>query len=864
MTDIVSSALSSIFDPEAPGADFVDDYRQREDQQVSVRNLPTWADLARREDEAKSDDNAIGAEELENPFQVDVRPCKRIKLYQVLHDVQRRTIKRLVVVAHAFSSCRFLDHYFFYHTQCADESTLQQGDICSLDAHALTLDVSYAFPPTDSPRNSPSRNKYNQDAGSQSHIVDDRSTAYGGSSSSASSSSSSGGNNFYGNHPLAPSNANAVYNYGGGAGAGGAPPAPPVIIQNAQQYYIGDEDDANSATRSTSNQNQPSGRFQSGGSHPSDFSPLGNPEARENPCSLLPVAGVRNVLKEYHHVMSLHSGSQMLSTLVSEDSIDFFGHTDGFETQNQIYGNPHGGGGGYHHGDGGTSSFGGPGRTLSRNWNPRDVGHTILVNSADGDTTLTQPSKLLRGGEVVHMKGNFGNLLCRKLLLFSGPRYTVKYKKAARHTWHVCVREMLKMADELKLKSIAIPICYSVRKNYPLKESVHILLRTVRRWLDLLPNNIEDVILVSPFSDHIELTKQLLKVYFPRFPKEGSLILFQELNAWIGLENLQNDEDSLHQNDDPSLAPAAERTSGVQAPPLDPQQRARERHMLLQAQFFGDPKTGEYIENRSGTKSHDHLKKMVRKRQDKEDDARTTRGKVRNASKNDGTPQNQRDDRSDDGELIEAFVGDWDHVAQRRLSLTMWEAETALECSRIYFRSLRHCGDMQSKQLDFLVDHSQNHVPHLWFLGDKIPARFAEEELLRYFTSRIEPFREMATPAPGRLVQECFLVYAHATGQYLPASRQFFGEIVRTVEYILPGMQFLIVHPTMAVKALFAFWYATGIISSDFWNRLVYCDTVAEVRQYLRDRGEAVPRSVEEFDAFFNSANYYFAETANG
>lgn len=101
---------------------------------------------------------------------------------------------------------------------------------------------------------------------------------------------------------------------------------------------------------------------------------------------------------------------------------------------------------------------------------------------------------------------------------------------------------MVKMADELKLKSLAIPICYSVRKSYPLKESVHILLRTLRRWLDLLPNVIEDIVLVSPFSDHCELARQLLKIYFPRFPKEGSGLMFQELNAWIALENAQEQE----------------------------------------------------------------------------------------------------------------------------------------------------------------------------------------------------------------------------------------------------------------------------------------------------------------------------------
>ncbi|CAD7952207.1 unnamed protein product [Amoebophrya sp. A25] len=129
MSDIVSTAVSALFDPDTGmEAPFVDDFRQRQDPHVSCGKLPTWADLAKEvEHEARNSQVPIGVDEVENPFSVDVRPCKRIKLYM--------------------------------------------GDICSLDAQGLCFDVSYAFPPAESPRSSPKHyvppqnNQYQQSGG---------------------------------------------------------------------------------------------------------------------------------------------------------------------------------------------------------------------------------------------------------------------------------------------------------------------------------------------------------------------------------------------------------------------------------------------------------------------------------------------------------------------------------------------------------------------------------------------------------------------------------------------------------------------------------------------------------------------------
>lgn len=90
---------------------------------------------------------------------------------------------------------------------------------------------------------------------------------------------------------------------------------------------------------------------------------------------------------------------------------------------------------------------------------------------------------------------------------------------------------------------------------------------------------------------------------------------------------------------------------------------------------------------------------------------------------------------------------------------------------------------------------------------------------------KLETFREFATPKDGQPGKECYLIYCHTTGHYLPGTRHFFGEIIRTVEHLAPAMKLVVVHGTVAVKALFAFWWGCLAVSCSVqsWSSVSIC-----------------------------------------
>lgn len=71
-----------------------------------------------------------------------------------------------------------------------------------------------------------------------------------------------------------------------------------------------------------------------------------------------------------------------------------------------------------------------------------------------------------------------------------------------------------------------------------------------------------------------------------------------------------------------------------------------------------------------------------------------------------------------------------------------------------------------------------------------------------------------------------YFVYHHSSGSYLPGTKAFFQEIVATLEYIFPDALFIIIHPTVAIKAMLTFWYVSGAISTALWQRVRFIDCV--------------------------------------
>ncbi|XP_012276397.1 protein GDAP2 homolog [Orussus abietinus] len=116
-------------------------------------------------------------------------------------------------------------------------------------------------------------------------------------------------------------------------------------------------------------------------------------------------------------------------------------------------------------------------------------------------------------GEVRVTQGH--ELPARFIIHTVGPIYNIKYQTAAHNTLHCCYRNVLQKARELGLRSIALPVISSVRRNHPPDASTHIALRTVRRFLEQYSYSINCIVFVLEPCD-LGVYEVLLPLYFPR------------------------------------------------------------------------------------------------------------------------------------------------------------------------------------------------------------------------------------------------------------------------------------------------------------------------------------------------------------
>ncbi|XP_015589859.1 protein GDAP2 homolog isoform X3 [Cephus cinctus] len=121
--------------------------------------------------------------------------------------------------------------------------------------------------------------------------------------------------------------------------------------------------------------------------------------------------------------------------------------------------------------------------------------------------------KECKTGEVRVTQGH--DLPARYIIHTVGPIYNTKYQTAAQNTLHCCYRNVLHKARELGLRSIALPVINSIRRNYPPDAGAHIALRTVRRFLEQYSDSISCVVFVLESCD-LGIYEVLLPLYFPR------------------------------------------------------------------------------------------------------------------------------------------------------------------------------------------------------------------------------------------------------------------------------------------------------------------------------------------------------------
>lgn len=131
------------------------------------------------------------------------------------------------------------------------------------------------------------------------------------------------------------------------------------------------------------------------------------------------------------------------------------------------------------------------------------------------------------------------------------PRYTPKYHVAAENALHGCIRRSLELLLDAGLHTIAFPLVHSAKKLYPPEEAAHVVLRTLRKFLERYgEHTLQRVVLClqdseaeqapqhhpsldagypagaphpSDDTDVFALYERILPLYFPRNEEEARL-----------------------------------------------------------------------------------------------------------------------------------------------------------------------------------------------------------------------------------------------------------------------------------------------------------------------------------------------------
>uniref|UniRef100_A0A674MBP6 Ganglioside induced differentiation associated protein 2 n=1 Tax=Takifugu rubripes TaxID=31033 RepID=A0A674MBP6_TAKRU len=122
-----------------------------------------------------------------------------------------------------------------------------------------------------------------------------------------------------------------------------------------------------------------------------------------------------------------------------------------------------------------------------------------------------------RTGEAKLTKG-FG-LAARFIIHTVGPKFKTKYRTAAESSLYSCYRNIMQLVVEQSMASVGLCVVTTSKRGYPLEDSTHMALRTVRRFLEKHGNSIEAVVFAASDTEE-PVYKKLLPLYFPRSEEE--------------------------------------------------------------------------------------------------------------------------------------------------------------------------------------------------------------------------------------------------------------------------------------------------------------------------------------------------------
>ncbi|CAD7939761.1 unnamed protein product [Amoebophrya sp. A120] len=441
----------------------------------------------------------------------------------------------------------------------------------------------------------------------------------------------------------------------------------------------------------------------------------------------------------------------------------------------------------------------------------KSTGHRLL--SLGGAKLITElcNAERMRSGEAQVMKGNFGNLHCSKVLPFCGPNYKEKYTTAAKNTLSQCVRNVTGLCYEVpnSIKSLAFPLQYAAEKQFPLDQCLHVVFRTLRRWLPKLqqaavgaaggssnnnptfvPPQPLTVVLYTEHQAEYELAQTLLQLYFPRSPED-------------------------------SVAGMA----------------------LVGPDFSFGTATGEEEQSADRVlKVPDFVARRRQEEEEESDDNATT------AVRKKGLPDPAGHEPDDLHGFSTEFHADWTEKEVARLDATLWDVESTNDLHHIYLRYLREAASpayastmRELDRFEFLVyagkDQLGRHV--IVFSEALIPiARYEQDILIRYIVSKIEPYSNASF----------LIVYAHGGMASANAILDVWKELIRISQFKYSRFlqNLLVLHPTLSFKAAFAL--LSYYIPESLYENSIYFESIAELTRWLNFPGLELAPCIRNYE----------------
>lgn len=121
----------------------------------------------------------------------------------------------------------------------------------------------------------------------------------------------------------------------------------------------------------------------------------------------------------------------------------------------------------------------------------------------------------IQTGESVITSG--GSLPCEWLIHAVGPRYDERYLTASDHALFSAYKSSLLFATEKNASSIVLTCIYSRKKKFPRFDAAHVVLRTLRKFLQQpVGETIKRVMICVPSQEDYDIYTTLLCAYFPR------------------------------------------------------------------------------------------------------------------------------------------------------------------------------------------------------------------------------------------------------------------------------------------------------------------------------------------------------------